>query len=118
MRYPTVGDWWIDGKGNLEVRVADMKNTHYEWFVAEHEINEALLCIRDGVDEKIITEFDIVFEKLREQYPELIGDQEPGNMVSAPYNKQHLAATNIEMLTCWVFKEDWGKYDDAINSLY
>lgn len=115
-RYETVGDWWWN-KGNLEVRVSDMGNPHYEWFVAEHEINEALLCEKFGINENVVSAYDIAFEKLREKYSLIIGNQEPGNMISSPYNKQHEAATEIEKLTCKKFGCSWEAYDQIVNSL-
>lgn len=120
-RYETAGDWWFresvqDGE-ILEVRVSDMGNPLYTWLVASHEINEALRCKTDGVDEKDITVFDKAFEALRERFPSLIGDQEPGDMVSAPYHDQHVGATNIERLSAEFHGVDWDEYDTTVNSL-
>lgn len=115
-RYETPGDWWWEDDV-LQIRVSELGNKHYEWFIAEHEINEALLCRRDGVSEKSASDFDKEFEDLRKLHPRIIGDQEPGNMVTAPYHKQHKAATDIENMTCAIFGEDWRDYDNKVNSL-
>ena len=45
-----------------------------------------------------IDKFDINFEELRKKNPDIIGVQEPGDMVSAPYYHQHQTATVIEKL--------------------
>lgn len=118
-RYETVGDWWWEGKDlqDLQIRVSDMGNPVYEWLVAEHEINEALRCKKDGIDEKAVSDFDRSFEELREKFPYTIGDQEPGDMVSAPYHKQHTGATQIERLSCQFHGEDWDKYSDTVDNL-
>lgn len=115
-RYPTCGDWWWEGD-TLQIRVSDMGNPYYAWFVGAHEIDEALLCQKHGIMGKQIDEFDSAFERLRERYPELIGDQEPGNMSSAPYHREHEAATLMEMQRCEEFEEDWEQYDKKVNSL-
>lgn len=116
-RYQTCGDWWWDEFGNLQVRVSDMGNIIYQWLVAEHEINEALMCQQAGVSEVEVSDFDMKFEALRETLPKLIGDQEPGDMVSAPYYKQHQAATQIEQLSANHHKIDWKKYNKAVEEL-
>ena len=115
--YETVGNWWIDEDGDLQIRVSFMNNEYYEWFVAQHEINEALLCIKDGINEKDVTKYDVAFERLRELYPEIIGEQEPGDMVSSPYHQPHLKATLIENFTVDTFGEDWKIYDKTISKL-
>jgi len=115
-RYETVGDWWWDGD-DLHIRVSDMGNYIYEWLVAEHEINEALRCKKDGIDERVVSDFDKSFEELRKKFPDIIGDQEPGDMVSAPYHKQHIGATEIEKLSCKFHGEDWDEYNNTVDSL-
>ena len=117
MRYRSCGDWWFDANGDLQIRVADLGNPYYEWFIAEHETNEALLCKKANISEEIVSAYDIAFEKLRDERPELIGDQEPGDMISAPYHDQHSVATRIEVATCTVFGEKWEDYNNAINNL-
>lgn len=62
-RYDTVGNWWFDEKGNLEIRVSDMKNWKYEFLVALHELVESALCKSRNIKEKDVTNFDVQFEK-------------------------------------------------------
>ena len=115
-RYKTVGDWRFEGD-NLEIKVSNLGNIYYEWFIAEHEINEALMCKKDGITEKQVSDYDIAFEQLRKEYPEIIGDQEPGDMVSAPYNSQHKRATQIEYSSVSLHGENWAEYEKAVNKL-
>lgn len=130
-RYDTVGDWWFEltqyclpmtgAKGpvaeTLQIRVSDLGDKRYEWLVAEHEINEALMCQAKGISEEKISKFDKDFEALRGFAPTLIGDQEPGDMVSAPYHKQHKAATTIEKCSATFHEVDWKKYEKAVSNL-
>ena len=43
-RYPTVGDYWTDSDGTLQVRVSEMGDDRYALLVAVHEVIEAFLC--------------------------------------------------------------------------
>lgn len=111
-RYPTVGDW-IDNGDELEVRVSDMGNNHYELAVAIHEIVEAVKCLEEGVDEESVNDFDIQFEEARAS-----GDNsEPGNDPAAPYYNQHQAATRVERTVISEFGEDWDRYNDTVCEL-
>lgn len=116
-RYETVGDWWVDEGEILQIRVSDMGEWKYEQLVAFHEYAEAMLCIHKGISEKSITEFDEKFEEIRLKHPGIIGDMEPGNMTSAPYNKQHRKATHLEGLLAQPLGVDWGEYGKAVNKL-
>lgn len=115
-RYETIGDWFFK-EDDLMVKVSDLGNIYYEWFVAEHEINEALMCKKDGISEKQVSDYDKAFEQLRKEYPELIGEQEPGDMISAPYNSQHKRATQIESVSVSLHGENWDEYEKAVNNL-
>jgi hypothetical protein len=116
-KYATVGDWWFDEFGNLEIRVSDLKNIMYEWLVAEHEINEALECKKLGIKPEDLDDYDIKFEALRSTAPEVIGEQEPGDMVAAPYYKQHQDATAIEQLSAKLHGVNWHDYTLTVESV-
>lgn len=124
-RYETVGDWWWD-RTNLHIRISDMKNPIYEWLVAEHEINEALRCKKDGVTQKDVDKFDIEYEKRRKKLlsmnlskknRERVLSFEAGLDPKAPYRKQHQGATKIEKMSCRFHGEDWKKYDKTVMNL-
>jgi hypothetical protein len=114
-RYCTVGDYWIEKDGTIQVRVSKM-NDKYERAVILHELFE-LFSVIDSIPLNSIDEFDIAFEALRKKYPKIIGDMEPGDMVSAPYHQAHIYATEIEKMFCTLNGIDWNKYNDKINSL-
>lgn len=106
-RYETVGDWWFDEAGNLEIRVSNMGNWKHEALVAFHELAEVLLCRDRGISAEAVDMFD-------ERYK---GDGEPGDQPDAPYRKEHFFATTVERMLCAEFREDWAEYDDAVNAL-
>lgn len=111
-RYDTVGDWWFEGE-NLEIRVSDMGNPQYEYLVARHEADEAVLCKLRGIKEKDVSEFDILFESHR-----LEGNMdEPGDHIDAPYHKEHAFATIQERVMAYEMGIEWEEYDKVINSL-
>lgn len=115
--YPTVGNWKFTENGDLNIYISNMKNVVFEWLVAEHEINEALMCQRDGIQEKVVSDFDKTFEDLRVKFPEMIGSMEPGDMTSAPYHEQHFGASLIEKMSASLHKIDWKEYTKAIEEL-
>jgi hypothetical protein len=116
MRYPTVGDYWYDDEGILQVRVADMGNEFYEKMVVIHELIEEALTKKKGIPEQTITDFDLYYEERRKQglVPE---DSEPGFDGNAPYLMEHTLATSTEMAMCALSGESWMDYDRTVMSL-
>lgn len=111
--YETVGNYWMDEDGVMQIRISEMNNQFYEIMVAVHEIVEWALCIQEGITEKEITEFDLAFESNRQK-----GNlDEPGFEINAPYYKQHCFATSVELGMCAMVGEDFKKYDKTVNEL-
>lgn len=115
-RYPTVGDWWFTEGGDLEIRISKMSDWRYECLVAFHELCEVLICKHLGITQKEVDDFDIEFEKDRENglHSE---DEEPGDHKDAPYRVQHFIATNCERILAIALGVDWTDYENAIVSL-
>lgn len=112
-RYETVGDYWEDENGVLQVRVSDMGNEFYEQMVICHELIEWFLCKKAGITEKEITDFDLKFESERQS-----GNlDEPGFSPDAPYVKQHSFATSVELGMCAIAGVDFIEYDKKVNEL-
>ena len=111
-RYSTCGDYWIDQDGSWQIRVSDMGNWHYEMAVAIHELWEQSLCFDRGIKEEDISNFDIQFEKEREEGKHSEMD-EPGDNENAPYVKEHCSATGIERLFISEVNEKFKEYDEA-----
>jgi hypothetical protein len=112
-RYITVGDWWWDETGNLQIRVSAMDDWRYEALVAFHEEYEALACKRAGVLESEVTAFDKEYENQRKQED----FSEPGDCPRAPYYIQHQQATICERQLALALGVNWEVYEAKINSL-
>lgn len=124
-RYDTVGDWWVETPTNipcklfgmsahcrvcaedsqiLQIRVSKMGNQYFEALVGRHEMDEALLAIQHGINEKAITDFD-------KAHP----DDDPGTLSEAPYHKEHMTADANERTFCLQLGFDWNEYDAACD---
>ena len=115
-RYETCGDWFYNEKGELVIRVSQT-NIKHEFLIALHEVVEAMLCNFKGIDEQKVTDFDLKFEKMRSEYPDIVGDKEPGDEDAAPYMHEHAMATRMEQWLASSIGVDWNEYEKQINSL-
>jgi len=114
-RYPTVGDYFADGD-TIQFRVSDM-DKRYQLLVLIHELFEWFSISEKGIPIDKIDDFDIKFEQLRKAFPWIIGDQEPGHMISAPYHMDHVDAEEIEKLVAKKLKVDWDEYNNYLDTL-
>ncbi len=105
-RYRTLGDYWFDEQGNLEVRVTKLNDWRWEFLIALHELVEVALCKDRGITIKEIDEFDKDFEK---ELPE-DNEEEPGEHVHCPYKMEHLFADSIEKQMACQLGLDWYNY--------
>lgn len=106
-RYETPGDYWIDDDKIMQIRVSDMGDFKKESLVYIHEIVEYILVLSRGISEKEIMDFDIEFEKNREEG----NNNEPGDEVDAPYQNEHNYATSVERMMCAALGIKWNEYD-------
>lgn len=115
-RYPTVGDYWRDPDGTLQIRVSEMGNTDYEALVALHELIEIILTEKKGIKEEDIMAFDVQFEKEREEglHSE---DAEPGEDPKSPYRKEHVLAECLERVVGNELGVIWDDYAKTVMSL-
>ena len=112
-RYKTVGDFWIDKCGVLQIRVSDLGDPRFAYLVAVHELIEVLQTEYEGIKEEDIKEFDEQFE-----YKRMPGNlDEPGDDPKAPYKKQHCIATAVERLVSACLNVDWKDYERACNEI-
>jgi len=112
-RYETVGDYWYPSSSKMEVRISDMQNEDYEFLVLMHELIEAHLCRKRGIEEPAIKVFDETFEANRKPG----NTDEPGFDPTAPYFKEHCFATFIETQLAEELGIDWEEYSNVVNSL-
>jgi hypothetical protein len=110
-RYPTAGDYWID-ENTLEVRITKQGNRDYEFMIMIHELIEEYLTRRKGINEQSILEFDLEWEKKKEQG--LTTAEEPGAEPDCPYKREHFLATVIEGLLALEMGIDFQTYDQEI----
>ncbi len=108
MRYKTAGDWWylIEPKRTVfEIRTVETNNPDYNFLVLLHELVEGYLCLRRGVKEEAVTRFDL----------DNIEHNSPGDLVKAPYHKEHMIATRIEGIMGDELKINWEDYEKELD---
>jgi hypothetical protein len=113
-RYKTVGDYWRDPDGTLQIRVSEMNRNEQELLVFFHEAVEVALTEHRGIKEEDISSFDILFEKDRSPGNE----DEPGDDEHAPYRREHCTATAVERLMCSELLQSWSKYDQECDRVH
>lgn len=109
-RYPTCGDWQFDEGRNLYIKVSDTGEPLFNFLLARHELDEAIMCANDGVSEKEVDEYDF-------SHPEAGGDCFDDN-TDAPYYVQHNTALAAEYQMARNLGVDWVEYSDAVNALF
>jgi hypothetical protein len=116
-RYPTLGDYWRNNKGEQEMRISEMGNDDYAFMIAIHELIEWYLTERRGIKEEDIKAFDEAFyqERLRGLHAE---KEEAGFDPRAPYVREHTFATNIEKQVAAELGIKWDVYDREIKSFF
>ena len=97
------GDWFFDPEGNLTVRVAASDIFDDEAFlVALHELVEAKLCLKRGITQQMVDDFDQAYD----------GWGEPGDDQLAPYREPHRAAMLTEhMVAHFLGITDYGRVE-------
>lgn len=109
-RYPTAGDWKIDEDGNWQFYVSLLPRFEHQFLVALHEMVEMMLCMRFGVKQKSVDDFDMKWEPHD-------GITEPGEDSRAPYYHHHQFASGVERLMAHALQINWGRYDQAVDAL-
>lgn len=125
-RYNTCGDWFLQQRNpiaapsyqELLIRVSDTGNWKWNMALALHEFVEATLCTgaTPPVTAKQVDDFDIGWDAK----PHLPEYDEPGDDVDAPYHKQHVDATQLEMEFFDDFPHranDWDLYERKLDEL-
>lgn len=108
-RYPTVGDWWLEGQ-TLHIRATDDGTTTQlmSWCIVLHETIEAVICYLQGVTTEQVDAFDKVY-----------GDEpnELGDDLSAPYHTAHVCASIAERAIALCLGVNWNLYTQWIEGL-
>lgn len=114
-RYPTIGDYWWEPDGTLQIRVSDTGNWKYDACVVLHEFLEVHLCKDRGISEPDIMAFDKAFEGNRQPGDD---DSEPGDDPKAPYGLEHRFAENLERLFAAELGVNWNQYDADLCKIW
>ena len=113
-RYNTAGDWQINSRGFLLVKVSHMWSPRMGWraemCLAVHEICEALLCHAHGVSQEKVDAFDMNYDVMKETC-------EPGDHHDCPYKKEHAIATAIERIMAAELGLNWSTYERELLKL-
>lgn len=117
MRYPTIGDWWYDSKGTLQVRVSEFEDPRYSMGVIIHEVFEAFAAWANHISEPEVTKFDLWFEEQDKAglLPKSL--DEPGMHPKCPYNVEHQYATSAEMTLITLLGCNWWEYEEAVTNM-
>lgn len=121
-RYPTVGDWWVDNQGIVQIRVSEMKAWCGNVLVAIHELVEVLIESAKRTSTlrvpanlvKETDEFDKTYEANRTRDNK---EGEPGLDPRCPVYQGHMAASAIEMIAAMILGVNYNDYVDEVASL-
>lgn len=103
MRFSSLGDYWRAADGHVYIRVQELPDWRHEFLIALHEFVEEAVTRHRGILEPDILAFD-------KAHPEL---DDPGMDPAAPYHREHLLATGIEMTLASELEVDWTAYEEA-----
>lgn len=106
-RYPTLGDYWTAADGAVFIKVSALSDWRYEFLIGLHELIEEAVTRHRGIPEPAIKAFD-------EAHPNL---DDPGMSPQAPYHREHVLATAIEMLLAQELGVNWSAYETACEAL-
>lgn len=121
-RYETVGDWWLDEDGILQVRASGLSSSRYSALIVIHEIVEVLIesVKRSGaiqVPPALVEQTDM-FDK-RYEYTRSPDNEEgePGGEPDCPVYQGHMAASAIERIAAMILGVNYNEYADEIASM-
>lgn len=104
-RYPTAGDWYFHSS-HLIIVVTDTGSWKSNMLVALHELVEVLLCLSNGITQKMVDEFDMGPGK---------DSADPGDLIEAPYRDQHCFAMAAERMVCAAMKLPWIEHEAMVD---
>ena len=93
-------DWW-------DVEATETGNRKFNKLLLIHELVECMLIQEEGIEEYTIDQFDA----------NNLDAEEPGELLNAPYHKEHVHAEFVEKYLCEAMNVDWNEYSKAIEEL-
>lgn len=106
------GDWFFDHSGNLTVRVTDLGDWRYNFLLARHEMDEAILCKLAGISTEEVDSYDSRPESKSDDPDSFSGY--PG----ASYQNQHNDALASEWQMSRLLGVDWQEYGKAFEPFW
>ena len=131
MRIPgQVGDWILQGR-TISVAVADTGNWRCNFLLALHEAVEARLCVRHGVQQVVVDEWDQRYAARRArqlfearasglvdaQFAAEVWPEEAGDAPMAPYHREHVWATHVERVASLLLLVRWQGYERVLRRM-
>jgi hypothetical protein len=107
--YVTSGDWRKLGEGKFLCTVNQLSTSDREFVILLHEIVEAYLCSKRGVQAEAVEAHDRMFE-LERAAGKHSDVAEPGDDERAPYRREHQFSTLIEMLVLHELGDSWPEH--------
>lgn len=108
-RYDTCGDWQFAENGDLTIKVSETGGMWMDFLIGRHEMDEAMLCLRFGVTEKMVDDYDLT-------HSEAGGDSFSENS-DAPYAKFHNDALAAEWIMARLLGVDWNNYTKTLEMM-
>lgn len=109
-RYKTVGDWFTDLNGTIQIRASELSDENREFLVLIHELVEWYLCRFSMISQEEVDKFDKAHEDEQDEV-------ELGDLTDAPYRDQHCFATGIERLLAAELGVEWAEYEEELIGL-
>lgn len=106
-RYPTLGDWYFDERGDLNIAVSASGDWRSDMLVAVHELVEVILCKNDGIPQQQVDAFDKAH----------LDSEEPGDELDAPYRDQHCQAMAVERMIAAAMKYPWAEHEAKLEAV-
>lgn len=109
-RYDTLGDWYFVKccrKTILKLTGSKEMGFLSALAVVIHELVETVLCMKSGVTQEQVDEFDMTHNLL----------DDPGMSPDAPYHFQHLAALKVERAFCEAVGLTWKKHEANMDKV-
>jgi hypothetical protein len=103
-KYATLGDYWMDPNGDIQVRVSFIGHEIYENAIILHEMTEITLMLARNIPLEESTRFDLEFEANG-------SPGEPGDDLHCPYYREHQTATLVERQFIHENGLDWKEYE-------
>jgi hypothetical protein len=108
-RIGDVGDWWFDENGDLQIRVSKLGDWRYEFLLARHEMDEAMLCKFHGITTEQVDQGDLTMVSKNPDPDSFSG------YLGAPYQYQHNDALAAEWQMSRLLDVDWIEYGKAFD---